>query len=84
VGEGDWSIGAMVLTSENRNTLRKVCPIATLATTIFIRTDLGSNPDLGDVEPVHIIKWTYLVLVYKVPVRTSQRTACLCQLVSAV
>ena len=39
-----WSIGGMILTSENRSTRRKTHPTATLSTINHTWTDLGSNP----------------------------------------
>jgi hypothetical protein len=45
------SDGGMILTGENRRTLRKTCPSATLSTTNPTWIDQGANPGLRGVRP---------------------------------
>ena len=44
VNQRAWNIGGIILTGENRNTLRKICPDATVSVTNRTLTGLGSNP----------------------------------------
>ena len=46
-----WRIHGMILTEENRRTLTKACPSATLSTTNVTRTCLGSKAELQTESP---------------------------------
>ena len=48
-----WSIWGMILTGENRNTWRNICPIVTWSTTNSTWNDLGIKPGLRGERPAN-------------------------------